>query len=351
MTKSFSDSRRLTTILHPNTNSNCMKKWSAIKSFPAAILVFFFLLFAFQSCQKDDSTTTTTDDEVVIPVDPSLFIAAGLVQSITKETRTLSNGSSVECYKIVTNNTPSEHTMGPWCPTNISDGADKGGIWFEGGKVYDVDGAFVKNLATFYSDAVWKLYNTDGSIKVTNTKAACEAAARPDVDPAYNNYCVECQPSYTSGIKKTYYIPVKPVKLSSSASTMGMGTVIGIAFNGVNFDPPAPTAAILGAHTLAPMDDNGGHVNTHAGYHYHAATGKTKKITQSDGHAAMIGYAMDGYGMYERLSANGTEYSDLDANRGHYDATRGYHYHVAAAGSNSFISSFRGAQGSFVISL
>ena len=52
----------------------------------------------------------------------------------------------------------------------------------------------------------------------------------------------------------------------------------GVAFNGVNFDPPAPTQNILGAHTLAPMDDAGGHVNAGAGYHYHAATGKSKKI-------------------------------------------------------------------------
>ena len=328
-----------------------MRKESIFKH--SSMLVLSVCILFFSSCTKDetDDTTTTTTEEVVIAVDPSLFIADGLSQTITKETRTISNGSSVECYKIVTKNTPTEHTMGPWCPSNITDGADKGGVWFEGGKLYDVDGAFIKNLATFYNDAVWKLYNTDGSIKVTNTKAACEAAARPNVDPAYNNYCVECQPSYTTGIKKTFYIPVKPVKLSSAASLQGMGVVVGVAFNGVNFDPPAPTSAILGAHTLAPMDDNGGHVNTMAGYHYHAATGKTKKVLQADGHAAMIGYAIDGYGLFERLSASGTEYTDLDASRGHYDTTRGYHYHVAAAGTNSFINSFRGAQGSYVITL
>jgi hypothetical protein len=32
-----------------------------------------------------------------------------------------------------------------------------------------------------------------------------------------------------------------------------------------------------------------------AGYHYHAATGKSTKISQSDGHLAMIGYALDGF--------------------------------------------------------
>ena len=56
----------------------------------------------------------------------------------------------------------------------------------------------------------------------------------------------------------------------------------------------------------------------------------------------MIGYAFDGYGMYERLSVAGTEYTDLDASRGHYDATRGYHYHVDKAGNNNFINGLRG---------
>ncbi|MEA5256573.1 YHYH protein [Arcicella aquatica] len=315
-------------------------------------LLTVFGLFIVIACSNSETVTPTTNDDVVVAVDPTLFLASGLTESITKVTRTLSDGSSVECYKIVTNNTPSDHAMGPWCPTNINDDASKGGIWASNGKLYDVDGAFVKNLATFYNDAVWKLYNSDGTIKVTNSKASCEAAARPDVDPAYNNYCVECQPSYVTGIKKTFYIPVKPVKLSSAATANGMGVVIGIAFNGVNFDPPAPVSAILGAHTLAPFDDAGGHVNTHSGYHYHAATGKSKTVAQSDGHAAMIGYVIDGYGLFENLDpSTGKAYTDLDASGGHYDSKRGYHYHANAAGSNSFINSFRGAQGSMTISL
>ena len=59
--------------------------------------------------------------------------------------------------------------------------------------------------------------------------------------------------------------------------------------------------------------------------------------------AAMIGYALDGFGMYERLSASGTEYTDLDASRGHSDTIRGYHYHVDKAGANNFINSLAGA--------
>jgi hypothetical protein len=315
------------------------------------LCVIIFMISSLESCSKS-TNVSTTDDAVVIEVNPDYFIQAGLAESITKVNKTLSNGSTVECYKIVSNNTPTDHTLGPWCPTNINDGIDKGGVWFESGKIYDVDGPFIKNLATFYSNTTWKLYNsTTGQINVTNTKEACQAAARPDVDPNYKNYCVQCLPSYFPGIKKTFYIPVKPIKSSSSTNIMGMGMTVGIAFNGVNFDPPAPTQAILGAYTLAPMDDAGGHVNGVTGYHYHAATGKSTKIKQNDGHAAMIGYAMDGYGIYEFLDASGKESSDIDANRGHYDSTRGYHYHVAFAGTNSFINSFRGIPGSFSVTL
>ena len=118
------------------------------------------------SCNKSDTNTSittptspstpTTDDAVVIEVDPTNFIAAGLTESITKVSQTLADGSTVMCYRIVSNNTPSDHAQGPWCPTNINDGIDKGGIWFEGGKLYDVDGPFIKNLATFYSNTTWK---------------------------------------------------------------------------------------------------------------------------------------------------------------------------------------------------
>ena len=311
------------------------------------ILIPIFI-FIISSCNKSEGVAVVTPGETIVEVNPSFFIESGLIEPIVKVNKTLSNGTNTECYKITMKNSPSDHPMGPWCPTKISDGADKGGLWFEKGKLYDVDGAFVKNMATFYSDAKWKLYKDDGTINVTSTKEACMAAARPDVDPKYTNYCVECLPSYFQSIKTSYYIPVKPIRLSTSSS-FTMGGIVGIAFNGISFDPPAPTQAILGAYTLAPLDDAGGHVNGAVGYHYHAATGKSKKVTQTDGHAAMIGYVIDGFGLYELLDQNGKEPEGLDNCRGHYDATRGYHYHVSTAGSNSFIPCFSGAKGTFEV--
>jgi hypothetical protein len=311
------------------------------------ILLSFAISFA--SCSKNNGNQIKDSSAIVVKVEAANFLTAGFSEPISIVSRTLSNGSTVDCFKLVTKSTPTDHEQGPWCPTNISDDKSKGGIWLEGGNVYDVDGAFIKNLAAFYNNTTWQMYNPGtGQITKTLTQAECAAAANPNVGAAYKNYCVECLPSYVSAITRTIYIPVTPVKLTSPISfgggpgSAGPG-IRGIAFNGVVFDAPAPVNAILGAYTLAPFDDAGGHINLMAGYHYHAAMGISKKITQTDGHAAMIGYAIDGFGMYERLSATGTEYSDLDASRGHSDTIRGYHYHVDKAGANNFINSLAGA--------
>ncbi len=307
--------------------------------------VLIVVLFA---CSDDNDTAVPDNTDTVVKVDGSKFLSGGLSEPISIVSKTLSTGATVDCYKIVTKSTPPDHDMGPWCPSNISDDASKGGIWLEGGKVYDVDGAFIKNLATFYNNTTWQMYNTStGAITKTQTQADCQAAANPNVGVQYKNYCVECLPSYVSTLTKTIYIPVTPVKLTSpvsfGAGPMAVPSIRGIAFNGVFFDAPAPVSAILGAYTLAPFDDAGGHINIGAGYHYHAATGKTTKMVQTDGHAAMIGYALDGFGIFENLNTAGVEDIDLDASRGHYDSIRGYHYHVAKAGTNSFINSLAGA--------
>lgn len=309
-------------------------------------LLVLLLLIACDDGKTDTSDTSAPSAVGAEALDPANFLDEGLVTAITTEACTLSGGTASTCYRIEVGVEPADHEVGPFCPRDITDGADVSGIWIEGGQVYDASGAFIADLATFYDDDNWQLYDpSTGAVNVTDSYEACEAAARPDVDEAYQNYCVECALDYLDeGTSTTYLIPMTPVALDTPAEVGATG-VVGLAFNGVGYDPPAPVEAILGAYTIAAFDDCGGHVNLHAGYHYHAATGCPTEVAQSDGHAPLIGVAMDGYGLYAMLNEDGEEPSDLDACRGHSDDSRGYHYHVASAGENQFIGCFHGEQG------
>lgn len=181
-------------------------------------------------------------------------------------------------------------------------------------------------------------------MNVTDTQEACEAAARPDVDPEYQNYCVECSLDYVDGgVPQTLLIPTVPVPASAPGN---VGTYVGVSLNGSVLAAPAPVQDILSNYTIAAFDDCGGHVNPHDGYHYHAATGCTEVGTQDDGHAALMAWALDGHGIYGMLDSNGNESTALDDCRGETDESRGYHYHAASPGENMFIGCFQGETGS-----
>lgn len=311
------------------------------------IVLTSLIVIGLSSCSKDDNNDISPDpDTTVVDVEETNFTSG---VTMTKVTCTLSDGTETECWEFTTSSTPDDHNMGPWCPENIADDASQGGIWLEGGEVYDVDGAFIQNLATFYNDNTWMMYNsTTGEITKTSTQTECEDAANPDVGAEYENYCVECLPAYITSVSQTWLIPVtpvlqdEPVYFATAGGPPGSSTVPstrGIALNGVEFSAPAPVNNILAAYTLAPFDDAGGHINVHQGYHYHAATGMSTEVAQSDGHTPLIGYALDGHGIYEYDATT----TDLDDLLGHYDDIRGYHYHADSAGNNNFINGLQGA--------
>ena len=305
---------------------------------------FAFAALSVVSCATNPQAPQVETTGDGLPVNPAHFIRNALVTDITMEERTLSDGTLAMCYVIQSSSEPDEHDMGPWAPKHVTDGKEKGGVWMKDGQLYDVDGPFVAGIGELYADPTWNLVREDGSIRVTETKEAFEAAARPNVDPEFHNHVVEGRPEWIGEMVTTYVIPVQPVY--REAPTALAHGALGVAFNGVNFDPPAPLHAILAAHTIAPLDDSGGHLNPFEGYHYHAATGHTKEVAQPDGHAPLIGYALDGFGIYTHLDEHGEGPQGLDECGGHADAERGYHYHAGSPGSNQIIKAFRGAVGS-----
>jgi len=276
----------------------------------------------------------------------SFFATAQVVEGPVLIDCTLSGGTKSTCFSITVRHVPQTYTPGPWCPTNISNGADAGGIWFLDGETVDVDGDFIANLAKTYRDTKWQLFDSEtGAVRFTGTLEACEAAARPDVDPAYQNHCVQCLPEYMpDDATLTYVIPVKSGPSQRPQRTNRGGS--GVAANGVRLDGPAPVDAILGAYTIAPFDDCGGHVNLHVGYHYHAVTdclsGAPTTLDGADSeavaaHGGQIGIAMDGYAIFPHLLADGQAPKAIDACYGHEAEGLPYHYHAGSAGSNQIL--------------
>jgi len=297
-----------------------------------------------ESISTDTSTSTeTTTSEAIIDVDPFNFEANALAETATTEPCTLTNGTETTCYRITIAGTPSNKEIGDFCPIDIYSTADQAGLWFDGsGEVYDLTGEFIKNLATFYNDEHWLLYDPDtGIVNVTDTEESCAAAANPVVEETYQNHCVVCSIDYVDGgITREYVIPITPV---AAEAFIDLGnSEPGMSLNGVTLAAPAPVDAILSAYTIAAFDDCAGHINLNAGYHYHGDNGCSETLAQADDHAGMIGYAMDGYGIFTMLDTNGVEATDLDECRGHIDAVRGYHYHAASVAENMFIGCFRG---------
>ncbi|THH36837.1 hypothetical protein E4Z66_07780 [Aliishimia ponticola] len=208
---------------------------------------------------------------------------------------TPSDGTETSCFVIAVSGEPEGHTIGPWCPTNIlQTGKDAGGIWLDNGEVYEVDGPFISKLDQFYDDPVRQLFNPEtGEIRVTGTLEGCRAAARPNVDPDENNFCVQCEISFlTQSTEQNYVLPGAPVfgdETTPVTDTYGTG----IAFSGARIDGPAPRDAILAAHTLAPFDDCGGHVTPAVGYRYHANDPAANAILPC--HTAATGCSLSGW--------------------------------------------------------
>ncbi len=304
------------------------------------------------SANKNPTIPIAKKTEKNAAVNPSLFLVNAIVGDVTTVDCTLSGGTKTSCYKITIAGSPADPDTspeGPYCPPTITSSAEEGGTWIDGkGTVYDVDGEFIKNLATLYQDKEWQMYDINtGKVTIINGARGCEVAGDPRPIPGFNNFCLECPlEEIGGGIHKTVLIPTTPVPAEKPTEIRGRENT-GVALNGVLLGPPAPLEMILSSHSLGVLDDCGAHANPHEGYHYHSANGCAEVGIQKDGHSAMIGYALDGYAVYAKTDKSLIEVKGLDECGGETDDVRGYHYHASAPGTNQIFGCYMGEKGSF----
>jgi hypothetical protein len=304
-----------------------------------------FITFSALTLVGCNSPTDEQENQVTVSkgIDISLFAKGAFTlepQIVGCET---TEGTKTTCYKLVTDGAPAGRAPGPFCPRVITDGADVGGAWFSkdgSGDLVDITGEFILKLGEYYGDEKWMVYDAQTKkVRYTATKEACLGAAKPDVEEQYMQNCIECELSYLDdNFSRTFLIPTTPIPTTKTSRVR----TAGIALDGTELSGSAPIDAILGAYTIAAFDDCGGHINVHQGYHYHSTTGCTDKSTSDDGHAPLIGYASDGYGIYALKNDDGKALGALDECRGQTDDVRGYHYHAASPSANMFIGCLHG---------
>lgn len=326
-----------------------MRQSKFVSRYSSIVLVAALSLIAVGCGSEDDAAVNDSDDETTDTVDGTVsagvnfdnFLTGSIAGDVTEVDCTLSNGAESRCYQFDVIGEPLDHTTGPYCPRNITDGADAGGKWLDNGALVDLDGAFFVNLPANYGPN-WVLYDVDtGRVNVTDTPESCLAAAQLNPPEEWWYHCIECTIENVGGpVLRQYTIPIVPVPRQEIAELDN--TFPGVSLNGVGLSFPADIDGIVATFNIAALDDCAGHVNNAISYHYHGASGCWYEIDQSDEHAALIGYAMDGYAIHSMTNLDGGEPSDLDECRGHTDSERDYHYHAASPGENMFIGCFHG---------
>jgi hypothetical protein len=147
-------------------------------------------------------------------------------------------------------------------------------------------------------------------------------------DPAF---AIDTNPNAIVAQTLTFALPLQPTP-AANAGCVPMG-VIGVAVNGVPiFD--ALDAAGRDAMTHEVQDRCHGHPQGRGVYHHH---GPSDCVPGSSKNNALIGYALDGFGIYSSHDDNGREITnaDLDECHGHSHTiavngadTVQYHYHA-----------------------
>jgi hypothetical protein len=77
------------------------------------------------------------------------------------------------------------------------------------------------------------------------------------------------------------------------------------------------------------FDQCQGHPDQRGTYHYHQYSSCMGEQEAADGHAGLVGWSPDGYGIYGQGGDKGGK--ALDRCNGHTDEGRGYHYHTTQA--------------------
>ena len=212
-------------------------------------------------------------------------------------------------------------------------GAQVDGPWIDKSKgTYD----FTRK-AVVLGHQVWKpdfrmTVEGDQRVFVTNDLPDHATGTFP-ISPSDPAYGYDRNPNTIKAQSVTVALPANPVLAAAPTCAPGAVGILltgAVLFNGL--DAPGRDAV---AHEV--QDGCQGHPQESGVYHYHSLTNCLEDKRLPGGHSALVGYALDGFGIFGRYGEGGEALTskDLDACHGHTHAIPWngrmvvmYHYHA-----------------------
>lgn len=228
---------------------------------------------------------------------------------------------------------PTAGSVWPCQTTFGGGGAFASGNWINSDGTYDltakpsVDGAI-----QWPSDFAIQLKN--GVRTLSGNRLPSDPTGTFPVATTDDAYAYDRNPNKISTATVQINVPQFP-QIASTASCVPFGE-IGILVNGGYFFNALDA---LGRDAVAHEIQDGcdGHPEKSGAYHYHNVSTCLEKQSPRTSHSALMGYALDGFGIFGHYGENGKELtnSDLDECHGHtheidWDGKRVtlYHYHA-----------------------
>lgn len=212
-------------------------------------------------------------------------------------------------------------------------GAHAAGTWIHHNATYDFT-----TKPTVDGNVLWpgelKIAMKDSTREIVTNRLPQDPTGTFPISPKDDAYNYDRNPNSIRSVAATLNLPANP-ELAAEPTCLPMGQV-GILLNGgYLFNALDANGKDALAHEI--QDTCQGHPERRGAYHYHSITTCLDKRDRGKGHSALLGYALDGFGIYGHRSEGGKVMTnnDLDVCHGHthqveWDGKKisKYHYHA-----------------------
>lgn len=281
---------------------------SAPRLRPLLLLLPLIAFFAIAGCSdSDDGNDEQTIDLTAIP------LGDGYISTEPEA------GNVFSCQVDFPDNAGGALVDGPWIDTEA-------GTWNAEAKI-SVPGEI-------YKPPEFEITLKGKTRKISGNDIPDEPVGEFPVGEDTEAYEYDRNPSQILAQQFEIELPAQPEQ-AASPTCVSLGA-IGVLLDGGYFfnalDGPGRDAV---AHEI--QDKCGGHPERTGSYHYHSLSPCIEDSGEGDGHSPLVGYAIDGFGLYGSYGSDGEELTndDLDECHGHTheiewdgELQEMYHYHA-----------------------